>query len=221
MYWYWEYIKPTYTLLTAVYSLLGQVARDLTTLNNYLTKRPYRVYFQFVIGEQRSTPVGNSVLAKFRKGPTVMRGRLKIGQFLVLIPKYQDKAGNPATPDGVPVWGSDNSDVLKLTVGTLGDVNDPKSFVEDANGLHCKVSPVGPLTRFDAPVMVTVAADADLGDGVQLILGTAEIDVVAGNIARIELETTKAVDEPENAPAPTTPAGGGSGDGTNGGGASS
>jgi hypothetical protein len=115
--------------------------------------------------------------------------------------KVKNRRGGPAKFDGTPEWFSDNSDVLRLEPA--------------ADGMSCYVYAVGPLT--DAPVNVTMRADADLGAGVRPILGTIAFDITAGEATVIELQDDPAEEEPDDELNPPVDPNTGSGGGTQGG----
>lgn len=75
---------------------------------------------------------------------------------------FTDRNGNPAVVDGVPAWSSSDPAVLAVTPAD--------------DGMSALVVPVGPL----GTAQVSVRADADLGEGVREIIGTADVEVVAG-----------------------------------------
>jgi hypothetical protein len=83
--------------------------------------------------------------------------------------EVKDVFGNQAQVDGLPQWESTDADAATLEVS------------ED--GLSCLVIPKGKLGVFSLQVKV----DADLGEGVKEILGSAEIDMVAGEAATINI----------------------------------
>lgn len=108
-----------------------------------------------------------------------------------------DKRGNPTTLQN-PRWSS--SDPGILAVGDNGD----------GTGLAAATGPVGVAT-------VVIDADADLGDGVVPIQGTAEVEVVAGDAAVVNI-TLGTPSEQADPPVPppdggTTPPDGGTPDG--------
>ena len=74
---------------------------------------------------------------------------------------FTTAAGNPAVVDGTPVWASSDEAVV--------------SVVAAEDGLSAVATTVGPLGL----AQVSVAADADLGDGVKPIVGTLDISVIA------------------------------------------
>lgn len=74
---------------------------------------------------------------------------------------YVDKAGNPATVDGAPVWAS--SDETVLTV------------VAAADGMSGTFTATGKLGNAQG----TITADADLGAGVSPVALTQDFTVIA------------------------------------------
>jgi hypothetical protein len=81
----------------------------------------------------------------------------------------QDRAGNPASVDGVPTWES--SDTSVITVSPTED------------GLTADVVTTGTL----GTATVTVTADADLGEGVTSLTGTLEVEVIASQAADLNV----------------------------------
>lgn len=73
---------------------------------------------------------------------------------------FVDAAGNVAPVQGAPVWASSDESIVTVTDNGDGTVT---------------ITSVGPL----GTAQVSVTADADLGDGVTNIVGTADIEVVA------------------------------------------
>lgn len=76
--------------------------------------------------------------------------------------QLQDNRGNPTEPDGVPVWSTDNSDILDV--------------VPAADGRSAVIKAKGPLGTAN----VQVECDADLGTGVAPLILLGEITVTAG-----------------------------------------
>ena len=86
---------------------------------------------------------------------------------LTIAPK--DKKGKPAALDGVPVWATDNTDVLALT--------------PSADGLTCTIVAVGMVGTAN----VQVTGDADLGSGVAPLIGTLAVTVTPGQAVTIDI----------------------------------
>lgn len=76
--------------------------------------------------------------------------------------------GNPANVDGAPVWEV-----------TGGDI----TITPSADGLSCEVLPGAQ----DTNSVITVTADADLGEGVTSIIDTVDVAVVAASASRLGL----------------------------------
>lgn len=88
-------------------------------------------------------------------------------QKVTLSIKPVSKAGNAAPIDGKPVWSLGCEDHLKLEVA------------ED--GLSAVVSALGKL----GVCQVNVKADADLGEGVEEIVGAVDVEVKAGKAVNL------------------------------------
>ena len=108
-----------------------------------------------------------------------------VQQFLVTIQPV-DKKGNPAQVEGLE-WMTSNSDAVAL---------EPSE-----DGLSCLVKAVG----IPANATVQVNADADLGDGVQLLTGTIDIEIVAAPAVNIVLTPGPVEDIPDAPPEPVNP----------------
>jgi len=91
-------------------------------------------------------------------------------QKVTLSIKPVTKAGNPAPIDGKPVWSLGCEDHLKLEVS------------ED--GLSAVVSSLGKL----GTCQVNVKADADMGEGVEEIVGAVDIEVKAGKAVNLGID---------------------------------
>lgn len=77
---------------------------------------------------------------------------------------------NPAPVDGAPVWTTSNSEVVSVQAA------------ED--GLSAIVKAVGPL----GSAVVSVKADADVGEGVTQIAGVLEVQVFAGAAVTVQIK---------------------------------
>jgi hypothetical protein len=102
---------------------------------------------------------------------------LKSSQQVTFTVEFRDKKGNVVTAENVQ-WATDNSEVLSLEPA--------------ADGLSCLVKAVGPL----ATAGITLTADGDLGDGESQIVGTAEINVVAGDATVVTLTPGAPTEQP-------------------------
>lgn len=91
-------------------------------------------------------------------------------QKVTLRVKFITAEDNVARVDGTPAWETSNEDLFDLA--------------PSADGMSCVVTAVGPI----GVGQVAVSADADLGAGVRDILGTLEIEVVAGEAVAASIE---------------------------------
>jgi hypothetical protein len=89
-----------------------------------------------------------------------------------------DGKGRPAPVDGPPTWLADNTDVLALTPA--------------ADGMSCKVAAVG----IPGTGTVQVSADADLGSGSELLVGTGDVNVTPAPAKTIKLTPGPITDQP-------------------------
>lgn len=80
-----------------------------------------------------------------------------------------DKFGNPAKVDGVPVWNVSDEGVGSLVIS--------------ADGLTATFKALGPVGN----CQVSATADADLGEGMKSISGTADIQVESGAAVAMNL----------------------------------
>ena len=88
-----------------------------------------------------------------------------------------DAKGNPAQVDGVPAWASSNEAILTVAPA--------------ADGMSAVATAVGPV----GPSQISVTADADLGSGTKQIVGTQDVDVVAGEAVSVGI--TAGTPEPQ------------------------
>lgn len=89
-------------------------------------------------------------------------------QFSVSI-QPQDKRGQAARIDGVPVWASSDETILQV--------------LPSEDGLTATVKAVGPT----GDAKVTATADADLGEGVTPITGFIDVTVIGGDAVLVSL----------------------------------
>ena len=75
---------------------------------------------------------------------------------------YVDKAGNPASVEGAPVWASSDDSVLTVLAA--------------ADGMSATASSTGKL----GTAQLTVTADADLGAGVTSLTAMQDFEIIAG-----------------------------------------
>jgi len=107
---------------------------------------------------------------------------LKDTEQVVLSVVPVDAKGNAAPVDGTPAWDSSDPTVAIVTPA--------------ADGLSATVAAAGPLGK----AQISVTADADLGEGIESIVGTLEIEVVAGKAVSLSIKTGT----PEEIPAAPT-----------------
>lgn len=156
-------------ILAIVYFIVTYACRILKLLKKIL-KTLLRI-------EELLKPVGRATTVEFY---TEINGiltkvnnmfPLKVTQNLPLVLKALDAKGNPAQLDASnpPAWN-----VTDELLATLEIAEDKMSAV---------LKPVGPL----GVVTVTVHGDADLGEGQKDILGTVEIEMIAGDAVSLQV----------------------------------
>lgn len=116
--------------------------------------------------------------SKFWKRRLLLMVKMTDSQFVTLSPEFLDKKGNPADVQNIQ-WSTDNDQVLLLE--------------PSADGKQCKVSAVGPLSPSS---IVTLKADADLGDGEIDIMGTEEFNIVGGAAVNVKLNADAPQEQP-------------------------
>lgn len=131
------------------------------------------------ITEQTGDHVAPAGRASKRTGKVLLMFQMSSSQQVTVSVIFKDKKNNPAQIDGTPEWLTDNPDVLALTPGT--------------DGKSCLVAAVGPL----GTGKVTLTADADLGAGVEQIIGTFDVEVTAGKAKVVTINPGTAVEQPE------------------------
>ena len=109
--------------------------------------------------------------------PTLAAGRAKPISLVI-----NDKRGNPARVDGMPVWSSSDESVVTVTPGD--------------DGMSATILSLGAT----GTAQVSVSADADLGEGVRTMTGSALIDVIAGEAFAFALMLGEDFDPVEPAP---------------------
>lgn len=102
---------------------------------------------------------------------------MKVNQTLEVLLEIVDENEKPAKVDGKPEWA--------LTDATLANLE----VAED--GMKAVIKPIGPLGSFK----VQVKADADLGEGVEELIGESDVvEIVAGKAKFIKLTLGQPVD---------------------------
>jgi hypothetical protein len=143
------------------------------------------VKFRFGLPSESSAviPRRETRRSRYRFIPARRRGdvanTLTVTQKVPVSVEFKDAKGNPAKVDGTPAWLTDNPNILQLT--------------PSADGLSCDVQAVGVIGKAN----VQVTADADLGSGVENIIGTAEIEVVGGKATLVNLTVGTPVEVPQ------------------------
>ena len=93
-----------------------------------------------------------------------------------------DRRGNPAPVQGPPVWTNSNDQVATLTPA--------------ADGLSAVVKALVP-----GVTVISASADADLGEGVVTIAGTADVDVTPAAAVTVKLTAGEATEQEDVPPA--------------------
>lgn len=94
---------------------------------------------------------------------------LSVTQKVTLSIQPIDVFGNPAAIDGLPVWTSSNPDMVTISVS------------ED--GLSATVESTGLM----GSTQISVSVDADLGSGVEELVGVLDIEVKSGKAVGINI----------------------------------
>lgn len=138
-------------------------------------KRKKAICFRWRIGPVETSPSN--------KGEVKMSIVLKDTQRVSISVSPLDAKENPAKIDGAPSWT-----VVGPAIVTLAPSDD---------GLTCVATTTGAL----GTTQIAVSADADVGEGVQIISGLLDVEVVGG--IAVNLSVTAGV--PEEIPAETIP----------------
>ena len=119
-------------------------------------------------------------------GVLLMATTMRVDQKCTLKVTFTDSKGNPAEVDKPPVWLTNNTDVLALS--------------PSEDGMECEIVPVGVPGIAD----VQMSADADLGDGEELLTGREAFNIEAGQATNVKVEVGPVQDQTS----PTVPGGG-------------
>jgi len=111
------------------------------------------------------------------EGELMSMSELTATQNVRLTVEFKDKKLNKAKVHGAPQWFTDNTDLIAL--------------VPDADGMGCTVSAVGAL----GSASVTLRGDADLGEPVKEIIGTHQVDIVAGEATVVDIVAEPPVEQ--------------------------
>jgi hypothetical protein len=122
------------------------------------------------------TELGSGLIAV---GATEMIVKATSPGIVVRIKRVLDAKGNEAQFQGPPAWASSNESVLSLT--------------PSEDGMSATGTIAGPVGN----AQISVRIDADTSDeGVKELIGTSDVEVVAGEAATIELDVTEATETP-------------------------
>ena len=106
---------------------------------------------------------------------------LKDNQQVSLAIQPVDAKGKPAQVDGKPAWESSDPSIVSVTPSDDG------------------LSAVAAAGQNLGHAQISVKADADLGEGVRLITGVLEFDVVAGEAVSLSIIAGQPEDQPQPA----------------------
>lgn len=144
--------------------------------------KPRKPLVKFTIGlatEQPDFQPPEHFPNPFSKGRSIMGLILKDSQQVPFTATFTTKKGNPAKIDGTPEWSV--SDPAILTVASVSE-----------DGLSAVVAAVGPV----GTAQVSIKADADMGPGVREVIGTADVEVVAGEAVAAGLVGGAPIEQP-------------------------
>lgn len=96
---------------------------------------------------------------------------------------YVDKYGDAATVDGPPHWVADPADKVVLTPSD--------------DGMTCLVAAAAL-----GDVLLTVTADADMGDGIKTLVASDPVHIIAADATGATMTSGTVEKQPEPAPIP-------------------
>ena len=96
---------------------------------------------------------------------------LTIDQKALVTLEITDRSGNPATVDAPPVWDSSATEFATVDAAEDG----LSAWVSAGEGVG------------EEAALITVRADADLGEGTREVIGTLQVNVTAGEAQFVEL----------------------------------
>lgn len=99
-------------------------------------------------------------------------------EFVLRIGAIKDSKGNLAQVDGPPVWATDNTDLVALSPA--------------ADGMSCRVRAIGVVGSAN----VQATADADIGPGVDNIIGVGQVNIGPGKAKVMELAGDAPTEQP-------------------------
>lgn len=118
------------------------------------------------------------------KGKSPMSYTLPVGMQVHVQVSYVDAKGNPATVDGDTEWSSSDQGITTVTV-------DPSDSTKAT------------IVSVDlGQSQITCRADSDLTEGTDEIMGTLDVEVVAGKAVSVQITPSGS---PEPTPDPTPP----------------
>lgn len=172
-----------WTTLMAMMSRLGGIVQGISDLKAGQARLEVEAKLQ---GEMLEALIGKTdhLIDLLEPGPAVkfifvveLEGQITYGVTMLELKDTQQATlsiqpvdANPAPVDGAPVWTTSNSEVVSVQAA------------ED--GLSAIVKAVGPL----GSAVVSVKADADVGEGVTQIAGVLEVQVFAGAAVTVQIK---------------------------------
>lgn len=123
---------------------------------------------------------------RIKEAPDVATSILTEQFCTVSIAAFKDSRGKTVKVSDTPQWATDNSDLVTIEPA--------------ADGMSCKVT-TGLMT---GAAKVQMSVDADPGEAVSTIVGTAEFTITALNATTVALQVDTPADVPEP-PVPTPP----------------
>ncbi len=148
--------------------------------------RKSKKYRKIILVPRLGTIKEQSVVSKLvstssklsRKGRLIMAFEMTNTQQVDLTIAPKNRLGKPAKLDGVPLWQTDNADILTITAST--------------DGLTCSIVASGMV----GVANVQVTGDADLGTGVSPIIGTVEVTVTPGAAVTVDITPGTPTEQP-------------------------
>jgi hypothetical protein len=115
---------------------------------------------------------------KFKNGKKrrIFMASMTFNQKIDLSIAILDRKGNPAKVDGAPVWALSDDALGELSVAADGLSASFKSLSLEGNGL------------------LSVTCDADLGEGVEAIVGTLPLVIASEKAVEVKISASEPVD---------------------------
>lgn len=130
-----------------------------------------------LLKDQEPTQPQASKVLFYIEGVEVTQMELKVTKKAKVSVKFKDAAGFQAKVDGKPEWLVSDAAKASLVVA------------EDGMSAEVQALDVGSF-------MLSLSADADLGEGIKPILGSLAFDVTAGEAVSVELVAEEIVEAP-------------------------